>query len=130
VEILDEPATEFVARFVGDVNVLDGVVRAGRVHVGGLSAAVPALPEGAEVHMVVRSYDLKFWRDDEGVATVRRVMTIGDRVRVEAWLDDVGAPIFAQFPRRSSLLVGVKAGRRIAVEITQARAWPVAAEAR
>lgn len=128
VDILDEPASEFVARFVGDVNVLSGIVRGGRVHVGGVSAAVDALPEGANVHMVVRSYDLKFWRDDEGVATVRRVMTIGDRVRVEAWLDDVGAPIFAQFPRRSSLLTGVEAGRRIAVEITQARAWPVEAQ--
>ncbi len=125
VEILDRPATEFVARFVGDVNVLPGLVRGGRVHVGGLSAEVDGLSDGAEVHMVVRSYDLKFWRDDDGVATVRRVMTLGDRVRVEAWLDDVGAPIFAQFPRRSSLLHDVEAGRRIAVEITQARAWPV-----
>jgi sulfate transport system ATP-binding protein len=76
------------------------------------------------VHVVVRAYDLKFWRDDgAGVATVRRVMTLGDRVRVEAWLDEVEAPIFAQFPRRSSLLHGVEAGCRIAVEITQARAW-------
>jgi sulfate transport system ATP-binding protein len=65
----------------------------------------------------------KFWRDDAGVATVRRVTTLGDRVRVEAWLDEVGAPIFAQFPRRSSLLHGVEAGCRIAVEITNARAW-------
>lgn len=126
VEILDQPATEFVARFVGDVNVLDGVVRGGRVQVGRLSATVDALPaEGAKVHMVVRSYDLKFWRDDQGPATVRRVTTLGDRVRVEAWLDDVGAPIFAQFPRRSSLLQGVEPGARIAVEVTQARAWPV-----
>ncbi|MDP2310668.1 MAG: sulfate ABC transporter ATP-binding protein [Pseudomonadota bacterium] len=125
VDILDQPASEFVARFVGDVNVLTGVVRGGRVHVGALSADAGTLREGAEVHMVVRSYDLKFWRDDEGVATVRRMTTLGDRVRVEAWLDDVGAPIFAQFPRRSSLLAGVEAGRRIAVEITQARAWPV-----
>ena len=130
VDILDSPASEFVARFVGDVNVLPGVVRDGRVYVGAVSAEVDGLADGAAVHMVVRSYDLKFWRDDEGVATVRRVMTLGDRVRVEAWLDDVGEPIFAQFPRRSSLLHDVEAGRRIAVEITQARAWPVGDAAR
>lgn len=125
VEILDNPATEFVARFVGDVNVLPGVSRQGRVHVGRVSAPVEETHEdGAAVHVVVRAYDLKFWRDDgAGVATVRRVMTLGDRVRVEAWLDEVEAPIFAQFPRRSSLLHGVEAGCRIAVEITQARAW-------
>ncbi len=124
VEILDQPATEFVARFVGDVNVLTGVVRDGRAWVGGVGAEVQGLAEGATVNVVVRAYDLKFWRDDEGPATVRRVMTIGDRVRVEAWLDRAAAPIFAQFPRRSSLLHGVEAGCRIAVEITQARAWP------
>ena len=123
VDILDEPQSEFVARFVGDVNVLDGVARGDRVHIGSLSAVAGTLPEGAAVHVVVRSYDLKFWRDDAGVATVRRVTTLGDRVRVEAWLDEVGAPIFAQFPRRSSLLHGVEAGCRIAVEITNARAW-------
>lgn len=125
VDILDKPATEFVARFVGDVNVLSGVVREGRVRVGSLAASVDdPPPEGAPVHMVVRSYDLKFWVDEaHGVATVRRVTTLGDRVRVEATLDEVGAPIFAQFPRRSSLLHGVEAGSRIMVEVTHARAW-------
>ena len=123
VDILDRPATEFVARFVGDVNVLPGVARGGEVRVGRVGANVEAPPSDGDVHVVVRAYDLKFWRDDAGPAVVRRVMTLGDRVRVEAWLDDVGAPIFAQFPRRSSLLHGVEAGCRIAVEITAARAW-------
>ena len=123
VDILDHPASEFVARFVGDVNVLPGVVDGDVVHIGPVTAAVPGLPHGATVNVVVRAYDLKFWRDDAGPATVRRVTPIGDRVRVEAWLDSVGAAIFAQFPRRSSLLTGVEAGRRIAIEITQARAW-------
>ena len=130
VQILDQPATEFVARFVGDVNVLTGVVRGGRVQVGALQVEAGELPDGAEVHLVVRAYDLKFWRDDAGVACVRRVMTLGDRVRVEAEIDSVGAPIFAQFPRRSSLLHGVEPGCRIAVEVTQARAWPIAPAAR
>ncbi len=123
VQILDEPASEFVARFVGDVNVLAGVVRGGRAWVGSVPAAAIDLPDGAHVHVVVRAYDLKFWRDDAGPASVRRVTTLGDRVRVEAWLDELDAPVFAQFPRRSSLLTGVEVGGRIAVEITTARAW-------
>jgi sulfate transport system ATP-binding protein len=131
VDILDRPASEFVARFVGDVNVLPGVVREGAVWVGALSVPVPAPPaDGAEVHVVVRSYDLKFWRDPAGPAMVRRVTPLGDRVRVEATLEPSGAPIFALFPRRSSLLAGVEAGGRIAVEITAARAFPAAAERR
>jgi sulfate transport system ATP-binding protein len=129
VEILDHPATEFVARFVGEVNVLDGVMRAGSARCGPLALPVtdgPAAggPDGAAVRVVVRAYDLKFWRDDEGVAVVVRVLPIGDRVRVEATLDG-GLPLFAQFPRRSSLLTGVVPGSRTAIEVTHARAWPV-----
>ncbi len=120
-EILDAPATEFVARFVGDVNVLAGDVVDGRL---GL-LALPVAGSGP-MHVIVRSYDLKFWRADDGVAVVQRVTPLGDRVRVEAILDD-GAAIFAQFPRRSSLLTGIGAGARIAIEVTHARAWPARA---
>lgn len=119
-DILDEPATEFVARFVGEVNVFAGEARHGEARFGPLT--VPSGIEG-RVHVVIRAYDLKFWREAAGVATVRRVLPVGDRVRVEADLDG-GAPIFAQFPRRSSLLNGIEAGCRIAVEVTHARAWP------
>ena len=55
---------------------------------------------------------------------MRRVVTLGDRVRVEAQIDGAG-PLFAQFPRRSSLLHGIEAGVRIAVEATHVRAYPV-----
>ena len=124
-QILDDPATEFVARFVGEVNTLDGVVRDGKAAIGSLLVAVDSLPNGTPARLVIRSYDLKFWRDDlEGIATVRRVLTLGDRVRVEAVIDGAG-PLFAQFPRRSSLLHGVEAGKRIAVEVTHARAYPI-----
>jgi sulfate transport system ATP-binding protein len=120
--ILDHPATEFVARFVGDVNVLDARTGGGRIVAGPLSLETD-LVDGLDVHVVIRSYDLKFWRDDVGVATVRRVLPLGDRVRVEAVLDG-GMPLFAQFPRRSSLLSGVEPGSRIAVEVTHARTFP------
>jgi sulfate transport system ATP-binding protein len=124
VDVLDHPATEFVARFVGEVNVFDGVVRDGRAWVGPIATpTAEGQPEGAQVRVIVRVYDLKFWVDDAGPAVVRRVLPLGDRVRVEAEIDS-GPPIFAQFPRRSSLLHGVEPGQRIAVEVTHARVWP------
>ena len=57
------------------------------------------------------------------IATARRVVPLGDRVRVDAEIDG-GIPIFAQFPRRSSLLRGVEPGARLGIEVTHARAWP------
>ena len=123
-DVLDHPATEFVARFVGEVNVLDAVDKDGAVFAGPLSVPVTATGAG-KLHVVVRAYDLKFWHaeDGQGIATARRVVPLGDRVRVDAEIDG-GVPIFAQFPRRSSLLRGVEPGARLGIEVTHARAWP------
>lgn len=121
-DILDRPATRFVASFVGDVNMLPATFRSGVADVDGISASVGVFPDGAALDVVIRSYDLKFWRDDASPTTVRRVVTLGDRVRVEA-VTRSGLSLFAQFPRRSSLLRGVEPGCHIAVEVTEARAW-------
>jgi sulfate transport system ATP-binding protein len=123
-EILDKPATEFVARFVGEVNVFPAIIEDGVAVAGGLRAQLADVHPPGPVHLVVRSYDLKFWREDPGVATVERLVTLGDRVRVHAIADGAG-PIVAQFPRRSSLLRGIEPGCRIHVEVTTARTYPV-----
>lgn len=122
-EIIDQPATEFVARFVGEANVFDAVAQHGHAAVGSLVVPVSGFGEGTPVRLVMRSYDLKFWRDNDGQATVTRVTPLGDRVKVEATLDG-GPAIFAQFPRRSSLLKGVEPGARIQIEVTTTRAYP------
>jgi sulfate transport system ATP-binding protein len=122
-QILDEPATEFVARFVGEVNVYDVVVHGGRVAVGALEVPVPRHQDNTSVRLVIRPYDIKLFRvEDQGLATANRVLPIGDRVRVEATLHG-GQPIIAQFPRRSSLLRGVEAGCHLGVVITHSRVY-------
>ncbi len=123
VDVLDEPATEFVAGFMGEVNHYEADVVDGRLHAGPLVLPADVPTAGSSARVVVRSYDIKLWVNDPGIATVARVTTLGDRVRVEATLDG-GLPLFAHFPRRSSLLRGVAPGARVAVEVTHARAWP------
>jgi ABC-type sulfate/molybdate transport systems ATPase subunit len=122
-EILDKPKTEFVARFLGEVSVFPALVHNGVARAGALQVKLSEPQRAAEVQLVVRSYDLKLWREDPGVATVQRMVTLGDRVRVYAEVDGAG-PIVAQFPRRSSLLKGVQPGSRVQLEITTARAYP------
>ncbi len=124
VDVLDEPATEFVAGFMGEVNHYEANRVDGELRAGPLAFPVAAPDPDRPARVVVRSYDIKLWVNDPGIATVARVTTLGDRVRVEATLDG-GLPLFAHFPRRSSLLRGVAPGARIAVEITHARAWPL-----
>jgi sulfate transport system ATP-binding protein len=120
--ILDDPSTEFAARFFGDVNVFGATVKGGRAHAGDVSAAVDSIPDGTQVRLVIRSYDLKLWREDNGPGVVKRLTPLGDRVRVEAEFPGAG-PILAHFPRRSSLLRGVEPGCKVAIEITHARAY-------
>jgi len=122
-EILDSPHTIFVNEFVGDVNSLKGEVRDGHAYVGSLRIAAEGHPSGTRVRALVRTYDLKLWRDDAGIATVTHVHALGDRVKVSARLDGAGE-LLAQFPRRSSLLRGVQPGSRVAVEVTLARLYP------
>jgi sulfate transport system ATP-binding protein len=125
-EILDAPATGFVASFVGEVNVLEGrVTGAGVGEAAGLRLPLvgPHPEVGARARMVVRAWDFKLWAQPDGLARARRVVPLGDRVLVDAVLPD-GSPIKARFPRRSSLLQGVEGGAALAVEVTQARAYP------
>jgi sulfate/thiosulfate transport system ATP-binding protein len=121
-EVVDSPVNSFVNEFVGDVNVLEGVIGEGDAIIGPLRIPAPDLPEGTRVRVLVRVYDLKLWRDDGGIATVQHVSALGDRVKVSTVLDG-GIPLRAQFPRRSSLLRGVENGVRVAIEVTLARLY-------
>src|SRR4029079_11989444 len=59
-EIYDRPATEFVASFVGSINVLRGEVKDGRAALGTLAVhAPPGTGNGASVTAFVRPYDIE-----------------------------------------------------------------------
>jgi sulfate transport system ATP-binding protein len=107
--IYDHPATEFVASFVGSINVLDGRVQAGRAAFGSLVAgAPPGTGDGAAVRWFVRPHDVELRAEGEagpgeGVASakVERVARLGSIVKVELCLAD---------------------GQALTVELTKARA--------
>lgn len=123
-EIVDQPANAFVNEFVGEVNALAGVVQGGQAVAAGLRVAAPGLEEGEPVRVLVRAYDVKLWRAEEGLASVERIFVLGDRVKVELRLPGHGA-LLAQLPRRSSQLVGLEPGCRVSVEVVHGRVYRV-----
>jgi len=80
-EIYDDPATAFVAGFVGSANVLHGEVLDGHVHLGVFR--VPGaghLAEGTAASAYVRPHDIRIdavGTDSDVKATVERVATLG-----------------------------------------------------
>jgi sulfate transport system ATP-binding protein len=123
-EILDHPATEFIARFVGDVNVLDAAAHQGEGRAGALRIPLPDVEDG-QVRLVIRAYDLRFRRSGDGPGTVRRVVHLGDKVKVEAQIDGAGL-LCAQLSRYDEALRELEPGARVAVDVAHARSYPVA----
>jgi sulfate transport system ATP-binding protein len=98
-EIYDEPATPFVAGFVGSANVLHGEVVDGHVHLGSMRIPGAAhLDEGAPAAAYVRPHDVVVTQRDEGVkAIIERVASLGWLARVSLRLPG-GETLVAHVP--------------------------------
>ncbi|MCK6520354.1 ATP-binding cassette domain-containing protein [Myxococcota bacterium] len=125
-EIVDSPRTEFVARFVGEVNVVEGVVDAeGLLVAGGLRLRVPgAVKAGTRLRAVLRSHELQVLADPAGRGVVRRVVPLDDRARVELTLD--GASLVARVPRAEAQALHVGSAVGVASQ-GPARVWAIEA---
>jgi sulfate/thiosulfate transport system ATP-binding protein len=126
-EIVDHPRTEFVARFVGEVNVLDGVVDGeARARVEPLHVQVDGgLRVGQRVRTVIRSHELRLRACPEGAAVILRIVPVDDRARVELAVGE--RVLVARVPRDTLSSAGLGVGSRVAVDARRSRTWPVEA---
>ncbi|MGA3215145.1 MAG: ABC transporter ATP-binding protein [Acidimicrobiales bacterium] len=91
-EVYSQPATDFVAQFVGSVSRLPGeIVGPGTVSVLGMRLAVPnvasaELPSGSAVDVLVRPESIRIRPSVDGPAVVVRASFFGASVRVVAVL--------------------------------------------
>jgi len=126
-EIYDQPATPFVAGFVGAANVLHGEVVGGHVHLG--SVRIPGaahLDEGAAAAAFVRPHDVHVVSGDGDVAAVvERVASLGWLSRVSLKLPG-GETLVAHVPNDE--LLGVVEGDTIQVDIRNPKAFLIASE--
>jgi sulfate transport system ATP-binding protein len=123
-EIYDDPATPFVAGFVGSANVLHGYVSEGHVHLG--SFRLPGadhLEEGAAATAYVRPHDVRVTPDAEGAsskATVERMATLGWLARLTLRLAS-GETLVAHVPHGE--LHGAAEGDEIWVDLRNPKAF-------
>jgi sulfate transport system ATP-binding protein len=124
-EIYNEPATDFVAGFVGSANVLQGRVVDGHVQFGDHRVAgADHLEEGVSARAFVRPHDVVVSTvDHDGGsvgATVERVRTLGWVSRVSLRLPD-DQVLMAELPNEE--VDPLQVGARVWVDLRHAKAF-------
>lgn len=85
-EVYEDPATEFVARFIGSMNILEGSVKNGSVLVGSIEFPAPDIAEGTSVQVGFRPYYVKVSEDPARYrqqAKLRHIYFLGVAYRLE-----------------------------------------------
>ena len=112
--IYNQPATPFVAAFVGSSNVLRGTVWERHVHFGhSIVAGAHDIPDGAEAVAYIRPHDVEVTssrRRDLLPGLVERRTDMGWMSKLHLQLED-GQPLVAQLPNEE--IEGVEAGQRL-----------------
>jgi sulfate/thiosulfate transport system ATP-binding protein len=122
-EIYDDPATPFVAGFVGAANVLHGHVQDGHVHLGSFRVAGAGhLTEGVDATAFVRPHDVRIAGEDGGTtqATIDRIASLGWLARLSLRLAD-GRHLVAHVPQEE--LNGATEGDLVWVDLRNPKAF-------
>ncbi|MGQ0811709.1 MAG: sulfate/molybdate ABC transporter ATP-binding protein [Nitrospiraceae bacterium] len=90
-EVYEEPATEFVARFIGSMNILDAEVTSGAARSGSLEFPAAGHADGERIRVGFRPYYLKVSEDPARFrqqAKLRHVYFLGVAYRLEIETSD------------------------------------------
>ena len=122
-EVYEQPANEFVARFIGVMNVLETTVLGGVARLNELEFPSPKHPDGEKLRIGFRPYavqisaDLTQWHHR---AVLRHTFFLGVLLRVELELPS-GLLIRARMTKEDYAHHGLEDGREISFQIRQFR---------
>ena len=130
-QVFEEPASPFVMRFLGAVNVFQGHVDGDHAYVADLRLAAPGGAGRARAHVFVRPHELEIHRAVVAgslAATVTRLVPLGAVVRVELAAAGSGGAVEVELdPRRSEALALVP-GDRVHLSPRRVRVFPAMAD--
>jgi sulfate transport system ATP-binding protein len=114
-EVYDHPATPFVFKFLGNVNVFRSRIHEGFASVGELLVAAPGHIDAENVSALayVRPHDVELQHEAEGAsfsARVADIHAIGPLVRVELQLEEDPEPIEVELQRERFTALGLVRG--------------------
>jgi sulfate/thiosulfate transport system ATP-binding protein len=124
-DVYNDPATPFVAGFVGAANVIRGVAISGRVQFGEqFVAGAQHLDDGASAHAYVRPHDVWVGRDSRNGASspghIERMSDLGWVTKLQVRLPD-DQLIVADVPNEK--LFGLQTGDSVFVDLRKAKVF-------
>jgi sulfate/thiosulfate transport system ATP-binding protein len=122
-DVIDQPKSEFVARFIGEVNVIDAEVNEEQHAVRGLlSVAAPDFKPGSKVRLVIRSHEIAVWGNPDGIGRIERITRFGDRTKIHLSVEGVGK-ILVSLPEDIVLHKSLSVGQRADLKIPRPRIY-------
>jgi sulfate transport system ATP-binding protein len=122
-EVYEQPANEFVARFIGAMNVLEPEVRQGVARLGELEFPAPGQADGQKVRIGFRPYAVQISSDLTQYryrAVLRHTFFLGVLLRVELELPS-GLTIRARMTKEEYAHQGLEDGKEVSFQIRQYR---------
>ncbi len=122
-EVYEEPANEFVARFIGVLNVLDLVVKDGMGRAGELAFPAPDRPDGAEMRIGFRPFAVQVSPDPNQYpyrATLAHTFFLGIMLRLELRLES-GLILRSRMTKEEYAQLGLKDGQPVSIFIKSYR---------
>jgi sulfate/thiosulfate transport system ATP-binding protein len=122
-EVYEQPANEFVARFIGAMNVLEPEVRQGVARLGELEFPAPGQADGQKVRIGFRPYAVQISSDLTQYryrAVLRHTFFLGVLLRVEFELPS-GLTIRARMTKEEYAHQGLEDGKEVSFQIRQYR---------
>jgi sulfate/thiosulfate transport system ATP-binding protein len=127
-DLYDQPATSFVASFLGGTNVLRGNVRDGRAQLGNVALDAPTgSTDGAGVSAFIRPADIRIGlaredTPDVALAKLERLTRVGGHVKLALRLPS-GEVMTVQMIKSELDALGVVAGDRVLVDLCAAKVF-------
>jgi sulfate transport system ATP-binding protein len=122
-EVYDQPANEFVARFIGVMNILEPEVREGIARLGELEFPAHGHPDGQKLRIGFRPYAVQISSDLTQYryhAVLRHTFFLGIMLRVELELPS-GLVVRARMSKEDYSKEGLYDGREVSFQIRQYR---------
>ncbi len=122
-EVYESPATEFVARFVGVMNVIEMTVRDGTARSAEIEFPAPGLQDGQALRIGFRPYAVQVSADPAACryrAVLQHTFFLGVMMRLELELPS-GLTVRARMTKEDYSRLGLAEGREVSFDIRQYR---------